>query len=245
MYKHTQTYGRRGAAMHVISGIDIALWDIVGKVAGLPLHQLLGGARKCRHKVYASDLVPPEPSPEAMVEQAERHAARGYRAMKFGWGSLGGDPRADVRQIGLIRKALGDEVDIMVDMGFAVPLEDASYLGTALADQRAFFLEEPLSPDDMAGLARLKAVSPTPIATGEKETTQYPYIDLMDRGGLRIIQPDVARVGGISETMRIAARAEARGVHHPALLVDRHPGRGDPARHCDAPRLPVSRVQRD
>jgi L-alanine-DL-glutamate epimerase-like enolase superfamily enzyme len=75
-----------------------------------------------------------------------------------------------------------------------------------------YFLEEPLSPDDVAGFARLTAVSPTPIATGEKETTQYPYIDLMDRGGLRIIQPDVARVGGIGETLRIAAHAEARGV---------------------------------
>lgn len=212
MYKHAQTYGRRGAAMHVISGVDIALWDILGKVADLPVHPLLGGARKLRHKVYASDLAPPEPSPEAMVEQAERHATNGYRAMKFGWGSLGGDPRAEVRQIGLIRKALGDEIDIMVDMGFAVPLEDAIYLGTALADHRVFFLEEPLSPDDIAGFARLTAVSPTPIATGEKETTQYPYIDLMNRRGLRIVQPDVARVGGISESMRIAPLAEARGV---------------------------------
>lgn len=212
MYKHSQTYGRRGAAMHAISGIDLALWDILGKVAGLPVHQLLGGARRNRHKVYASDLAPPEPSPEAMVEQAKRQAADGYRAMKFGWGSLGGDPRADVRQIGMIRDAVGDEIDIMVDMGFAVPLEDAIYLGQGLAEHRVFFLEEPLSPDDLAGFARLTAVSPTPIATGEKETTQYPFIDLMERGGLRIIQPDVARVGGISEAMRIAALAEARGV---------------------------------
>ena len=212
LYKHTQTYGRRGAVMHVISGIDIALWDILGKVTGQPIHQLLGGARKTRHKVYASDLAPLEPSPEALVEQARQHVGDGYRAMKFGWGGLGGDVRADARQIGMIRDALGDEVDIMVDMGFAVPLEDAIWLGRALAEHRVFFLEEPLSPDDLGGFARLTAVSPTPIATGEKESTQYPYIDLMDRGGLRIIQPDVARVGGISETLRIAALAEARGV---------------------------------
>lgn len=212
MYKHSQTYGRRGAAMHVISGIDIALWDILGKVAGQPVHRLLGGARKSRPRVYASDLAPTEPSPEAMIEQARRHVANGYRAIKFGWGALGADPRSDARQIGRIREAVGDDVDIMVDMGFAVPLEDAIYLGRALAEHRVFFLEEPLSPDDVAGFARLTAVSPTAIATGEKETTQYPFIDLMDRGGLRIIQPDVARVGGISEAMRIAALAESRGV---------------------------------
>jgi L-alanine-DL-glutamate epimerase-like enolase superfamily enzyme len=196
----------------VISGIDIALWDSLGKVAGQPIHALLGGARKTRHAVYASDLAPTDPSPQAMLEQAQGHIAAGYRAMKFGWGSLGADPRSDARQIGRIRQAIGDDADIMVDMGFAVPLEDAIYLGNALAEHRVFFLEEPLSPDDLSGFARLTAVSPTPIATGEKESTQYPYIDLMDRGGLRIIQPDVARVGGISETMRIAALAESRGV---------------------------------
>jgi L-rhamnonate dehydratase len=212
MYKHSQTYGRRGAALHVISGIDIALWDILGKVAGQPIHRLLGGARKSVHRVYASDLAPAQPTPAAMLAQAERHVAAGYGAVKFGWGGLGGDPRADVRAIGQMRQALGDEVDIMVDLGFAVPLEDAIYLGQGLAEHRVFFLEEPLSPDDLPGFARLTAVSPTPIATGEKETTQYPFIDLMERGGLRIIQPDVARVGGISESMRIAALAEARGV---------------------------------
>ena len=212
LYKHTQTYGRRGAVMHVISGIDIALWDILGKVTGQPIHQLLGGARKSRHRVYASDLAPVTPGPDALLEQAQGHVANGYKAMKFGWGGLGADPRADAREIGKIRAALGDEIDIMVDMGFAIPLEDAMYLGRALAEHRVFFLEEPLAPDDLRGFARLTAVSPTPIATGEKESTQYPYIDLMDRGGLRIIQPDVARVGGISETMRIAALAESRGV---------------------------------
>jgi L-alanine-DL-glutamate epimerase-like enolase superfamily enzyme len=204
--------GRRGLTISAISGIDMALWDILGKVAAQPVHQLLGGARKTRHATYASDLAPADPSPEAMLEQAQGHIGAGYRAMKFGWGSLGTDPRSDARQIGRIRQAIGDDADIMVDMGFAVPLEDAIYLGHALAEHRVFFLEEPLSPDDIPGFARLTAVSPTPIATGEKESTQYPYIDLMDRGGLRIIQPDVARVGGISETMRIAALAESRGV---------------------------------
>jgi L-alanine-DL-glutamate epimerase-like enolase superfamily enzyme len=210
LYHKTQTYGRRGLAMHVLSGIDIALWDLLGKVVGQPVYRLLGGARRHETPVYASDLDPGDPA--AMVELAQKHVGNGYRAMKFGWGGLGRDVRRTVRTIERIRAAIGPEPDIMVDLGFAAPLEDAVYLGRGLAEPGVYFLEEPLAPDDLHGFARLTAVSPTPIATGEKETTLYPYLDLMERGGLRIIQPDVARVGGISETLRIAAHAEARGV---------------------------------
>jgi L-rhamnonate dehydratase len=210
MVKRSVTYGRRGAVMHVISGIEIALWDILGKATGQPIYRLLGGARRRDIPVYASDLAPETPS--GAVALAERHAAAGYKAVKLGWGGLGNDRKADARMIGEVRRAVGPAIDIMLDMGFPIPLEDAIWLGRALAEHDVFFLEEPLSPDDIAGFARLTAASPTPIATGEKETTQYPFIDLMDRGGLRIVQPDVARVGGIAETLRIATHAEARGV---------------------------------
>ncbi len=210
MNKHTQTYGRRGVVMHVISGIDLALWDILGKAAGMPVHQLLGGARHQHFDVYASDLS--QPTLEATLDRARRHKENGYKAVKFGWGDLGDDPRRDVKKTAEMRNVLGDDIDIMIDMGFAVPLEDAIFLGRAFADYGVYFLEEPLSPDDLDGFAKLTAVSPTPIATGEKESTVYAYRDLMERGGLRIIQPDIARVGGISEAMRIAALAEARGV---------------------------------
>jgi L-rhamnonate dehydratase len=210
MIKRTQTYGRRGAVMHVISGIEIALWDILGKSCGQPVWRLLGGARRTSTPVYASDLAPD--TAQGAVKLAEKHVAAGYKAVKLGWGNLGGNPRSDAAMMCDIRRAVGPDVDIMLDMGFAIPLDDALYLGRALAEHDVFFLEEPLSPDDLNGFARLTAASPTPIATGEKETSQFPFIDLMERGGLRIIQPDVARVGGISETLRIAAHAEARGV---------------------------------
>ena len=210
LYKRTSSYGRRGLAIHVLSGIDIALWDILGKSLGVPVWRLLGGARRTEVPAYASDLDPGDTA--GMIALAEKHVAAGYRAMKFGWGGLGTDVKGTVRTVGEIRKAIGDEVDIMIDLGFAAPLEDAIYLGRGLADHGVYFLEEPLEPDDLEGFARLTAVSPTPIATGEKETMLRPYTDLMDRGGLRIIQPDVARVGGITETMRILHAAEARGV---------------------------------
>jgi L-rhamnonate dehydratase len=210
MYRATQTYGRRGALMHALSGIDIALWDILGKATGQPIHRLLGGARTDRFVVYASDLMPE--TAEATIEMAQRHKAAGYRAMKLGWGALGRSPREDVRRVSAVRAAVGDEMDLMVDMGMPIPFDDALYLARGLADPGVFFLEEPLSPDDLDGFRRLVAASPTAIATGEKETTQSGFLNLMEQGGLRIVQPDVARVGGISEALRIAALAESRSV---------------------------------
>jgi L-rhamnonate dehydratase len=210
MYDHSTTYGRRGVVVQAISGIDIALWDILGKVTGQPIHRLLGGARRDRLRVYASDLTPQ--TEDAIVERAIDHKTAGFTAMKFGWGKLGGNVRDDVKFVDKVRGAIGDDVDIMLDMGNPVPLEDAIYLADALADYGVAFLEEPLSPDDLDGFAILTGRSKTPIATGEKETTRFGFRDLMERGGLRIIQPDIARCGGITEVMRIAALAEIRGV---------------------------------
>jgi L-alanine-DL-glutamate epimerase-like enolase superfamily enzyme len=210
MYDHTTTYGRRGVVIQAISGIDIALWDILGKATGQPIYRLLGGRRRGQLRAYASDLTPD--TEDEIVASAERHRAAGYTAMKFGWGKLGRDVRADIRWVERIRTALGDDIDVMVDMGTPIPLDDAIWLGDALAEQGVFFLEEPLSPDDLDGFARLTARSRTPIATGEKETTRFGFRDLIERGGLRIIQPDIARCGGITEVMRITTLAEVKGV---------------------------------
>ncbi|MSP88152.1 MAG: mandelate racemase/muconate lactonizing enzyme family protein [Alphaproteobacteria bacterium] len=210
MYRRTQSWGRRGAVMYAISGVEMALWDILGKSLNAPVHRLLGGARKMDFKVYASDLAPDKPG--GSVKIATKHRRNGYQAVKIGWGGLGGDPRADVKMARDVRRAVGPDMDIMIDMGFPVPLSDALYLGEALAEHGVYFLEEPLHSDDLHGYRRLTEASRTPIATGEKDTTQYPFIDLMERGGLRIVQPDLARVGGITEMMRIATHAEARGV---------------------------------
>jgi L-alanine-DL-glutamate epimerase-like enolase superfamily enzyme len=210
MYRHSQTYGRRGLLMHALSGIDLALWDILGKSVGQPIHRLLGGARKREHYAYASDLS--QPTLEETIDLALRHKQAGYRAMKFGWGALGKDARSDIAVAARLRQALGPDFDIMIDMGFSVPLDHAIRLGRAYAEHDIYFLEEPLSPDDVTGFAKLVAASPTPIATGEKASHEFDYLDLMDRGQLRIIQPDIARMGGITATMRVVAHAEARNV---------------------------------
>ncbi|MEQ9813700.1 MAG: mandelate racemase/muconate lactonizing enzyme family protein [Azospirillaceae bacterium] len=210
MYDHTSTFGRRGIVLNAISGIDIALWDIAGKALGVPVWQLLGGKRRDHVRAYASDLTPD--TAEEIVALAERHRDAGFTAMKFGWGRLGRNVRSDLAWVEQVRARIGDERDIMVDMGTAIPFDDALWLARALADTGVRFLEEPLSPDDLDGFRALVAASPTPIATGEKETTRFGFRALMEQGGLRIIQPDVARCGGLTEMMRIAALAEVRNV---------------------------------
>lgn len=210
MYDHTSTYGRRGIVINVLSSIDIALWDILGKSLGVPIWQLLGGRMREWLPTYASDLTPN--TKHEIVELALQHKESGFAAMKFGWGSLGGDVRQDAGWVGAVRDAVGPDVDIMLDMGNPAPLEQVQWLARALADFGVYFLEEPLSPDDIDGFRHLIASSPTPIATGEKETTRFGFRDLIERGELRIIQPDIARVGGITEILRIAAIAEVRNV---------------------------------
>lgn len=210
MYDHTSTFGRRGVVLNAISGIDLALWDLAGKAMGVPVSQLLGGRQRDRVRAYASDLTPD--TAEEIVAASERHCADGFTAMKFGWGKLGRDVRSDLAWVEQVRAALGPEVDMMIDMGTAIPFDDALWLGRALAEHDIRFLEEPLSPDDLDGFSALVAASPTPIATGEKETTRFGFRALMEEGGLRIIQPDIARCGGLTEMVRIAALAEVRNV---------------------------------
>jgi len=210
MYALTQSYGRRGLLIHAISGIDIALWDILGKSLNTPVYRLLGSCRRKAVKAYASDLSPP--TLDETVVLAQRHVAAGFHGVKIGWGSLGGEVEQDVERVRAVRKAVGSSIDIMIDLGMPIPLEKAIWLGHAMAEHGVYFLEEPLSPDDMNGWSELVAHSPTPIATGEKESTRFGFAELMDSGRLRIIQPDVARAGGLTECLRIAAHAEARGV---------------------------------
>ncbi len=210
MYALTQSYGRRGLLINAISGIDIALWDILGKSLGAPIYRLLGSCRRTAVKAYASDLSPPTLA--ETVALAKRHVAAGFHGVKIGWGGLGSEVEQDLERVRAVRQAIGPSADIMVDLGMPIPLERAIWLSQAMAEHRVYFLEEPLSPDDMIGWRELVARSPTPIATGEKETTRFGFAELIDRGKLRIIQPDVARAGGLTACLRIAAYAEARGV---------------------------------
>lgn len=211
MYEQSSWYGLRGAGIHAMSGIDMALWDIKGKALGQPVYKLLGGAFKKKIRAYASALFPE--TPEKIKTMVRDYIQQGFTAIKFGWGKFGKIPSNDIQLIKASREEAGETVDLMVDAG-------ACYRDVTTAIQQArefeksnvYWLEEPFPPDDLAGLAKLAQSVKLRIATGERLSTRYQFLDLIERGKVHIIQPDVGRVGGISEMMKVAFIARQYGV---------------------------------
>lgn len=200
MYQGTIFFGRGGAAQQAISGIDMALWDIMGKALGLPVYQLLGGAFHTKLRAYASNLF--GDTPQATYEQARRLVDQGFTAVKFGWGPMGQSEQLDIELVRQARAGLGEAVDLMIDAGLCYDASIAIRRTHQFAEFRPFWLEEPLHPDDLEGYARLVQASPLRIAAGEQETTLQGFQALLD-AGLDVLQPDVARVGGISRAIEI------------------------------------------
>jgi L-alanine-DL-glutamate epimerase-like enolase superfamily enzyme len=213
MYRQTMVFGRRGVAMHALSAIDLALWDIYGQATGLPLYRLLGGRRRARVRAYASILWPGTTADA--VRTVSELAARGFTAVKLGWGGLGQDLRADVATVAALRRAVGEGVDLMIDVGQGMSRKAARRFVGAMEQFGVAFVEEPLSPDDLDGYRELGRHTQVPIACGEKETGLWGFRELIERGQLDIIQPDLARAGGITECRRIAALAR---LHHTTLI---------------------------
>lgn len=207
MYQGTIYFGRNGPAIHALSGVDQALWDIRSKVAGVPLVELLGGAFHPRLRAYASALMPDTPAEAAAM--AERFAADGYRAMKFGWGAIGRDPSLDEQLVRAIRAAAGDDVDLMIDAGQVWTVKQALRMAEVYQRHNVFWLEEPLHPDDLAGYRELCSRTTLTIATGEQESNPEAFIRLIDEGNIDVVQPDLGRCGGFSGARRIAAHADA------------------------------------
>ena len=214
MYYHTNRYGRRGAAIHAISGADIALWDLKGKILGQPVCELLGGAYRKSIRAYASYLF--GSSPRETAELARCAVDLGLSAVKFGWGPFGKDPRADLAQVEAVREGVGKACDLMVDAGHAWDVATALDRARLLEPLKITWLEEPLSQDDLKGYAELCARSPVPIAAGEGEVTSWGFEELIERG-LHVIQPDVAFCGGLTvcqEVSRLSHEAGRRCVPH-------------------------------
>jgi L-rhamnonate dehydratase len=210
MYMASCYYGRRGAAIQVISGIDIALWDIVGKRIGEPVYKLLGGGYRDKVRAYASTLFRSEPS--AMEEACRGYLEQGFTAVKFGWGVFGQDPERDVCLVAAARRALGDRVDLLVDAGWYVhrTAKEAIRMVRSIEPYRPFFVEEPLSPEDYDGYAELADAVETLIACGEQEATEWGFETLIDRGGVDVIQPDLSRCGGFTVARKIVHMTERR-----------------------------------
>lgn len=218
MYRASVWFGRRSVAIHAISGIDIALWDIKGKALGQPVCRLLGGPFRARIPLYASRIMPDTPE-DAAREVASRRA-QGFRAVKLGWGPLGVDVERDVELVRAAREAAGPEMDLMLDLGFYPGADlrtgwdasDVLEFCRRVEPYRPYWLEEFLPPDDLDGFARVAAGTTIRTAAGENCTTRYEFADLIDRGRVSVVQPDVTRSGGLTECRRIADLAERHGV---------------------------------
>jgi L-rhamnonate dehydratase len=213
VYRGTIYYGRRGVAMQVLSGFDIACHDIMGKAVGRPLHQLLGGARRSRVRAYASTLF--RPSADDIKRACEFYLLRGFTAIKFGWGVFGRDRKRDIALVAAAREAIGPGVELMVDPGWMVNRSayDAIELLRALEPYEIFWLEDFLHPDNYEGYARVKeAAVKTRLAAGEQEATAWGFHDLITRGKVDVVQPDLSRCGGLSQVRKILWEAERAGV---------------------------------
>lgn len=210
MYQATIYMGRRGAVIHAISGVDIALWDIKGKAYGQPVCNLLGGSTGAKVRAYASALFGKDGVETA--EKTARFKEAGYTAFKFGWMNFGFHEKSDRAHVEGVRNAAGPDAPIMFDVGWAYDSGGPEWDPTTalrranvFSDYDIYWLEEPLHPDDWDGYRELCDRSPVRIAAGEQLQTVGDFRELVERSHIDVVQPDVARVGGITETMRIAA----------------------------------------
>ncbi len=226
MFARTRQFGRRGIVMNAISGIDIALWDIAGKVAKMPVYRLLGACRD-RVEAYASGgFYQQGKSADDLAGEAEGYRARGFRGMKMKIGRnpstqthlrhlVGNaeqcevEPEEDISRVAAVRKALGPKAKLMVDVNCAWSPAMAIEMGRALEPYRLYWIEEPVATDDIDGSARVAAALATPVAGYETEIGLYGFRELITRGAVDIVQPDIAWSGGFSECRRIAALAQA------------------------------------
>jgi L-alanine-DL-glutamate epimerase-like enolase superfamily enzyme len=210
--------GRGGSVEHAISGIDIALWDLMGQICKQPVARLLGGCYRDRIKPYGS-LLFDEPDP--LRHKLQHAMARGFKAIKLGWRPFGRrDSRTDEKLVETARYTVGPDIEIMVDAGGSEQFWPHGYkwaLNTArmLANYDVTWFEEALPPDDIEGFIRLREHSPVPITTGEVLTRRQSFWPFLQRHAVDIIQPDATKCGGLTEAWRVGWMA----YEHNILMV--------------------------
>jgi D-galactarolactone cycloisomerase len=215
LHQNTFWQGRGGSVTHAISGIDMALWDLLGQVTGQPIWRLLGGKHRDRIKPYASMLME---EPARMPDKLQAAHARGFRAFKIGWGPYGRQSAAvDEAIIRASREAIGPDCELMVDPGGSDAFWPHGYkwaLETShmLHDYGVAWLEEPLRPDDLAGYIELTRHSRVPIAAGEVLTRRQSFLPWIEQRAVDYLQPDVTKVGGLTEQHRIGQYADDHGI---------------------------------
>lgn len=201
MYEGSIYYGRQGAVIQAMSGIEIALWDILGKAVGKPVYQLLGGGFRKKFRAYASILFGDTPQETENIGRGL--AEKGFRAVKFGWGPMGQSEESDLAHVRAARTGIGPQVELMIDAGLCWDTATAIRRSKQFEQFNPTWLEEPLHPDNVAGYARLSAHSPIRIAAGEEVCDLKEFQHLMDVGSIDVVQVDVTRVGGLARSKRI------------------------------------------
>jgi L-alanine-DL-glutamate epimerase-like enolase superfamily enzyme len=214
--------GRRGLSISAIAGVDIALWDLLGKSLGVPVWRLLGGRRAERMPAYASGGWADE---SGIGEQLLGYVAQaGFRAVKMRVGVMDGEPHRSAARVRAARKALGPDVKLMADAHGTWTVSEAKAFCRMVEDCDLYWLEEPVTADDKSGLAEVRRASTVPIATGESEFTRHDFREIAELRAADVLQPDLAIAGGITEGVRIAAVASAYNLRLAPHLWSGAPG---------------------
>jgi D-galactarolactone cycloisomerase len=211
MYLRTLDYARSGTLMASISAIDVALWDLKGKLMGQPVHVLLGGKRRDQIRVYATGMYFTEGGDLAakLAKEAAGYAEQGFRAMKM---KVGHSLAQDVKNVRAVRTAIGPEIKLMIDSNHAYNRREALSLCRSVESLDISWFEEPLSPEDYAGYAELRRQTSIPIAGGECEYLVHGFKRLLEGQCVDIAQPDACSAGGLTEMQRIIALVRAHNV---------------------------------
>lgn len=204
LYNLTRPYGQGGAVVNALSGIDIALWDLLGKESGLSISRMLGGRFRERVEPYVTGFYRRRHAryPEEGIAEARRHVADGFRAMKL---KLGFGPREDIENVRAVRAALGSDIRLMADANCAYAVPVAREILQRTADCGLHFFEEPLNPEDIEGYRLLRNLGITSLAAGEGLLGKHACCRWISTGALDILQPDICSSGGFTELKKIVA----------------------------------------
>jgi L-alanine-DL-glutamate epimerase-like enolase superfamily enzyme len=215
MFRSTLNIGRKGLVLEAISAVDIAVWDALGKIVGQPVYNLLGGRTHERLRAYVSENYARSDLAEVRREAAD-WAAKGFTALKMraGYGPTDGEvgKRKNYDLVATVRDAVGDDVELMIDAYMGWNVRYAIDMIRRLEEFNLAWVEEPVIPEDVDGYIRIRSAVNTPISGGEHEFTRFGYRDLLRRGAVDIVQPDVNRMGGITEARKVWALASSFNV---------------------------------
>jgi len=214
MYWASLQYGRRGAAMLAISTVDIAVWDLKGKILNLPVHRLLGGHRDSVPSYVTS--VGLHYTDNELVKEVTNYVKSGFKMIKIKLGRK--DPNEDLERVKLVRETIGSNIDLALDVNNGWSLHTAMRMAKKLEEYDIYWLEEPILADEIENLAKLARETSIPIAVGENHYTKWEFRQLMEQGSAEVVQADIGKCGGVTEFIKIAAMADAYGLpicpHH-------------------------------